>query len=194
MKKLLAIVVMTLLLTTCGFEAKAEKLPNPGIKPIVSKTFIDYLIELKLTNEEELRIAQENQKIIKRTFEINERMKLLNNQVGNTWYVFSGSTTRGWDCSGLVLWFYSGFGVNLEHSATAQMTSGEIVQEPKIGDIVSFKYHGSNLSYHNGIYAGDGFYIHAPRPGKLTSISEIVLSAGNHSSVVYTRINIDVLD
>jgi hypothetical protein len=194
MKKAFAIAAVTALIVICGIPAKANNVPAQKTQILVPENFIDFMIELKVTNEEQLRIDKENEKLAKRLFLLNQRMQSLNDRVGKTWYVFSGSTPQGWDCSGLVLWFYSEFGIILEHSATAQASSGEIVEEPMIGDIVSFKYNGSNRSYHNGIYAGDGLYIHAPKPGKLTSISDIALSAGNHSSVVYTRINIDVLD
>jgi cell wall-associated NlpC family hydrolase len=142
----------------------------------MQENFIDYLVELK------------------RTKEINARIYLLKKQVGKTWYIFSGNTPRGWDCSGLVMWFYSDLGYELEHSVNDQMVSGEIVTEPMIGDIVTLKYKGNKRGYHNGIYAGDGFYIHAPQPGRLTSLDLISASGGSYSDVVYTRIIPSVVD
>jgi cell wall-associated NlpC family hydrolase len=176
MKKLLAIAAMTALMTTCGIQAKAQSTYRPEIQVVMQENFIDYLVELK------------------RTKEINARIYLLKKQVGKTWYIFSGNTPRGWDCSGLVMWFYSDLGYELEHSVNDQMVSGEIVTEPMIGDIVTLKYKGNKRGYHNGIYAGDGFYIHAPQPGRLTSLDLISASGGSYSDVVYTRIIPSVVD
>jgi len=176
MKKLLAIVAMTALMTTCGIQAKAENVHRAQIQVITQQNFIDYLVERK------------------RTEVINTRIDELKEQVGKTWYVFSGSTTRGWDCSGLVMWFYSDLGYELEHSVNDQMVSGQIVTEPMVGDIVTLKYKGSKRGYHNGIYVGDGFYIHAPQPGRLTSLDLISVSGGSYSDVVYTRIIPSVIE
>ena len=170
MKKLLAIVAMTAVMTTCGIQAKAQNVYMPQTQVITQESFMDYLVERK------------------RTEVINNRIDELKQQVNKTWYVFSGSTTRGWDCSGLVMWFYSDLGYELEHSVNDQMVSGQIVTEPMVGDIVTLKYKGSKRGYHNGIYVGDGFYIHAPKPGRLTSLDSISASGGSYSDVVYTRI------
>jgi cell wall-associated NlpC family hydrolase len=196
MKKILAIIAMTILITTFSFTTgvKADDRTQAETNRITSSNFINYLIEIKNKKEETERINKENKRIAKRAFLINQRIESLQETVGKTWYVFSGSTPRGWDCSGLVLWFYSELGSNLTHSVTAQMNSGEIVQEPMIGDIVTFKYRGSSRGYHNGVYVGNDLYIHSPRPGKLTSLASISGSAGSYSEVVYTRINIDVLE
>jgi cell wall-associated NlpC family hydrolase len=43
------------------------------------------------------------------TARLNEVIKYLKSRVGETSYVFSGSSPRGWDCSGLVKWTYERF-------------------------------------------------------------------------------------
>jgi hypothetical protein len=177
MKKLLAIVAMTAVMTTCGIQAKAKNVYTPQMQVMTDQNFIDYLVERKQLQDYEIKKEQ-----------IQERVNELNQYVNKTWYVFSGSTTRGWDCSGLVKWFYSDLGYELEHSVNDQMVSGQIVTEPMVGDIVTLKYKGSKRGYHNGIYVGDGFYIHAPKPGRLTSLDSISASGGSYSDVVYTRI------
>jgi cell wall-associated NlpC family hydrolase len=116
---------------------------------------------------------------------MQNRILELTEHVDKTWYVFSGSTPSGWDCSGLVMWFYSDFGVEFEHSATKQMHSGEITTEPTPGDIISFSYNGE-IAYHNGIYIGDGKYIHAPSGGRKTTISSIDTLPEKHR--VFTKI------
>jgi cell wall-associated NlpC family hydrolase len=87
----------------------------------------------------------------------------------------------------MVLWFYKDLGFDLEHSATKQMLAGTIVEEPLPGDIVSFSSNGGKNSYHNGIYVGDGLFIHSPRPGFRTKIASVEKSSSN-STIVYTRI------
>lgn len=110
-------------------------------------------------------------------------------QVGKTWYVFSGSTPRGWDCSGLVMWTYEQMGVQLEHRASRQANAGTKVSEPKYGDIVVFTYNGSKSAYHTAIYLGEDLMLHAGGgKGEATSIASISKFAGNHTKVSFVRI------
>jgi cell wall-associated NlpC family hydrolase len=122
------------------------------------------------------------------TQQINKAVKKLNKTVGKTWYVFSGSTPQGWDCSGLTMWFYEQVGVQLEHRASKQQSVGIKTKTPKVGDLVVFKYKGYNTAYHVGIYIGDGNMIHAPREGQRTSIESVATFAGNYSKVSYRQI------
>ena len=112
----------------------------------------------------------------------------LKSRVGKTWYVFSGSTPSGWDCSGLVYWAYEQLGVPLEHSANKQGNSGTKVRTPKVGDIVVFGYKGSKTYYHSSIYIGDGKVIHAGfRKGTSTSIIALDDPSFRHSTATFIR-------
>jgi hypothetical protein len=108
MKKLVIIftLALTLVLLVPPAEANDAQLEEPPQQNSIS--IIDMMIEMKMNN----RIAQ------------------LTEHVEKTWYVFSGSTPSGWDCSGLVMWFYSDFNIELTHSATDQMNSGLLVDTP----------------------------------------------------------------
>ena len=183
MKKLLAIAAMTMTLTTCGITANAVTPTGEVIMESDQQSFIDLLIDMKETEQAELRAEI-----------MQSRIQSLGKHVDKTWYVFSGITPDGWDCSGLVMWFYSEFGIELEHSVTAQIESGRVVDDPKPGDIVAFKHNGSSVGYHNGIYIGNDLYVHAPREGRRTTLSSVSEYAGKHSDVVYTRIYLSVLD
>ena len=131
------------------------------------------------------------EKIANDTTKLNETLALVKNQIGITRWVLGGSTTRAWDCSGLVTWTYGHLGIELRHSATAQRLSGVIVTEPKIGDLVSFNHKGWKSAYHIGIYVGPDEMLHSGgKPGdrtELRSISDWSKVNGN-SEVVYTRI------
>lgn len=131
------------------------------------------------------------ERVAKNTKNLNKAVAAVKKYVGKTWYVLSGSTPEAWDCSGLVMWTYGNLGITLHHSASAQKVSGDIVTEPKIGDIVAFTYKGSKSAYHVGIYIGPDQMVHAGG-GKgdrteIVSISKWAKGNGN-TNVTYTRI------
>ena len=76
-------------------------------------------------------------------------------------YVYSGSTTRGWDCSGLTMWFYAQLGIDIPHSASAQSRIGELVEEPQIGDIIVIREPGRKSYHHSMLYIGNNQAIHS---------------------------------
>jgi cell wall-associated NlpC family hydrolase len=131
------------------------------------------------------------EKIASDTKTLNETLVLVKNQIGKTPWVFQGSSTRAWDCSGMVRWTYAHLGLDLRHSASAQRLAGEIVTEPKIGDLVSFNYRSYGSAYHIGIYVGPDEMIHAGgKPGDRTEIRSISgwSKDNNNSDVTYTRL------
>jgi len=85
-------------------------------------------------------------------------------------YVFGGQTPGGIDCSGYVLFVYSQFGVKLPHSVYQQAKMATKIPEEEAvpGDIVVF-----NDFSHNGIYAGNGNFYHAPQPGDRVKLAPI---------------------
>jgi peptidoglycan endopeptidase LytE len=144
----------------------------------------------KKQDELEAEIAK-LEKIAADTKALNEALVLVKKQVGITPWVFQGSDTRSWDCSGLVKWTYAHLGIDLYHSATWQRYWGAIVTEPKIGDLVSFNYKNYSSAYHIGIYIGPDEMIHAGgKPGDRTEIISISEWAkdNSNSDVMYTRI------
>ena len=105
---------------------------------------------------------------------IEKRIDQLSQHVNKTWYVFSGSTPRGWDCSGLVVWFYGGIGIEVPHSATKQGLMKPKVKDPVLGDIVVTKYINSKNFIHSGIYIGDNKMIHSGfKKGQKTEVIDL---------------------
>jgi cell wall-associated NlpC family hydrolase len=131
------------------------------------------------------------EKVASDTKTLNETLFLVKNQIGKTPWVFQGSSPRAWDCSGLVKWTYAHLGLDLYHSASSQRLSGEFVDEPKIGDLVSFNHRSYGSAYHIGIYVGPDEMIHAGgKPGDRTEIRSISGWAKDNggSGVKYTRL------
>jgi cell wall-associated NlpC family hydrolase len=77
--------------------------------------------------------------------------------VGQVPYVLTGSTPRGWDCSGFTRYVFAKFDIDLEHSAGRQSRTGTWTAIPQPGDLVSFE-RGKGIE-HIGIYVGDGVIV-----------------------------------
>lgn len=186
-KKIAAIGIVTLVLTSCMTSAQAKVIEEPINKieisnPKPKSPFIQEIIAHKQFTARALTLS-------KNTKDLNSAMNKVKQKVNRTWYVFSGSTPEGWDCSGLVKWTYEHLGFDLYHSATAQIDFGRVVRKPKYGDLVGFQYFGSDRYYHVGIYISDDLMIHAGgKKGDKTELRSISDFAGNYSKVVYSRI------
>lgn len=89
-------------------------------------------------------------------------------------YVFGGDTPAGFDCSGYTEFVFAQFGIALPHSVHAQNRLGIQIKasDAQPGDLVIF----DDLS-HEGIYAGNGNFYHAPRPGDSVKLAPIFTSA-----------------
>ena len=77
-------------------------------------------------------------------------------------YVWAGSSPSGFDCSGLVMYAFGQVGVAVPHNAAQQFRLGVPVARDRLvpGDVVFF-----NQLRHNGIYLGDGRFVHSTKPG-----------------------------
>lgn len=186
-KKFAAIGLATLVFTSCMPSAQARVIEKP-INNIevpasdIRSPFIQKIIDQKEFSVRALTLSEN-------TKDLNSAMKKVKNHVNKTWYVFSGSTPSGWDCSGLVKWTYEHLGFDLYHGATRQIESGKIVSKPKYGDLVGFQYFGSSRYYHVGIYISDDLMLHSGgKKGDKTEFRSISDFAGNYSKVVYSRI------
>ena len=127
-----------------------------------------------------------------RSRQIDSVIALLKKRVGRTWYVFSGGTPSGWDCSGLTMWAYEQLGVVLPHSANKQARSGSKVVSPEIGDLVLFGYKGTNTYFHASIYIGNNKVIHAGfKKGQTTSILDLGSASVKNTKMKFVRVDLD---
>ncbi len=76
-------------------------------------------------------------------------------------YVFGGTSTTGFDCSGYVQHVFAMLGITVPRTADAQYDAGHrIVGAMKPGDLVFFTTYAPGVS-HVGIYLGNGQFVHA---------------------------------
>jgi len=175
-KRLLAIGILSLTLTGCVTpQASAAEIPTT--KTVVKK----YNNSINLTTD-----LVHTAKINKNTKKMQQTLMKIFHRVNKTPYVFAGSSTYGWDCSGMVVWMYEQFGITLPHSATKQAHIGQRVSTPKIGDIVIFGYKGYKSFYHSAIYIGKGKVVNA-NSGAGTTIIEPLTNYKNNR-IAYVRV------
>ena len=90
-------------------------------------------------------------------------------------YVWGGTTTSGFDCSGFTKYVYQQFGYTLNRTAAQQLNNGYSVSSLEPGDLVFFNntYSTSAAASHVGIYIGNNQFIHSASGGvKVTNLSD----------------------
>lgn len=171
-KQLIALATMGAIFAGCSSSATAAQMPAPQATVKTNPDFMTIVMQ----DAQEHRMA----KVVKQ----------LKKRIGKTWYVFSGSTPRGWDCSGLTRWAYEQIGVELPHSANKQARAGIKVATPAIGDLVLFGYPGTNTFFHASIYIGDNKVIHAGfKRGQTTSILDLESASVKNTKMRFVRVN-----
>lgn len=85
----------------------------------------------------------------------------IDNVVG-TPYKWGGTTVKGFDCSGFILYIFNQYNVKLPRTSKTQAQKGiKVAQEDLLpGDLVFFNTYGKNIS-HAGIYIGNGQFAHS---------------------------------
>src|SRR2546421_365599 len=88
-------------------------------------------------------------------------------------YVFGATGPSSFDCSGFVMWSYAQAGISLPRTSYEQADAGPHVSMSELqpGDIVVM-----NGGEHVGLYAGNGYILHAPHTG--STVRYEALSAG----------------
>jgi peptidoglycan DL-endopeptidase CwlO len=84
-------------------------------------------------------------------------------------YVWGGTGSNGFDCSGLIQFAYAQVGILLPRVSTAQIGSGSpISPDPQLlqpGDVLGFSDSGTRRTDHVGLYIGGGEFIHSSSSG-----------------------------
>ena len=91
-------------------------------------------------------------------------------------YVWAGTSTAGFDCSGFVYTLFRTFGIWLSRDAQEQVFEGEVhtYEEAIPGDLLFFAYQeGNGAVHHVGIYLGNDQMIHSQTPGSKVMITKL---------------------
>jgi cell wall-associated NlpC family hydrolase len=90
-------------------------------------------------------------------------------------YVWAGSSPSGFDCSGFTMYVWGQLGVKLGHYTGYQYYEGRRVPPDQLepGDLVFFHANSAGVPQHEGMYVGNGSFIHAPHTGDVVKISSI---------------------
>ena len=85
------------------------------------------------------------------------------------YYIYGGTTTAGFDCSGYTQYVFAKLGINLPRTAEEQRQAVTAVSNPQPGDLVFFDSPAS----HVGIYAGNGMMWDSPHSGAAVQLQSI---------------------
>ncbi len=90
-------------------------------------------------------------------------------------YVYGGTTSSGFDCSGLTYYCFVNNGYTMNRTASQQYKQGSYVEKEALepGDLVFFASPGSWTIGHVGLYIGDGKFIHASSGSAKVITSEL---------------------
>jgi len=92
------------------------------------------------------------------------------------YYIYGGTTTAGFDCSGYTQYVFAKVGISLPRTAEQQRQAVTTVSAPQVGDLVFF----GAPAYHMGIYAGNGMMWDSPKTGSPVAKRDIWSSTATY--------------
>ena len=88
-------------------------------------------------------------------------------------YRYGGSTTQGFDCSGLVQYAYAKSGKHIPRTTAQQWQQLQPIKNDnlQVGDLLFFRIEGKIA--HVGLYLGSRRFVHAPASGREVEVAEL---------------------
>lgn len=88
-------------------------------------------------------------------------------------YRYGGSSTSGFDCSGLVQFSYARAGKNVARTTRQLWSTTTPVRRAdlRVGDLLFFSFEGKMS--HVGLYIGEQRFVHAPSSGRKVSVASL---------------------
>jgi len=93
------------------------------------------------------------------------------NNIGRPYKWGGDSPSKGFDCSGLIVYTYKKVDIYIPRTTEEQFSSGKPVLKKKLkpGDLVFFKNPTAQKVNHVGIFIGENTFVHAPGQGRSVS-------------------------
>ena len=91
-------------------------------------------------------------------------------------YLWGGTSSCGYDCSGLMYRLFESAGIRIPRDAGDQACYGKRVEKEELlpGDLVFFADNkGRGKVHHVGMYVGNGAFLHSPRTGHPVRIDRL---------------------
>ena len=156
-------------------------------KPLISNTPIAETTSRGATTRE-IATTTENSAIetTDTTISAGEKLVSFAKQYLGYKYVYGGSSSSGFDCSGFVYYVYNSCGYSLSRLCPTQSTSGIAISRSELqqGDLVFFNNTSDGSIGHVGMYIGGGQFIHAANQRR--GITTDTLNSGYYNTYYYS--------
>ncbi|QGH34736.1 hypothetical protein GI584_12140 [Gracilibacillus salitolerans] len=136
----------------------------------------------------ESSVKEENTSSFETSVNASQIISSAKNHIG-TPYLWGGTSTSGFDCSGYLQHVFNQLGANLPRTVSEIWNATKHVDQPSIGDLVFFETYKPGPS-HAGIYLGDGKFIHAGESNGV-EISELNISYWSERYLGSKRVILD---
>lgn len=158
---------------TKGDAVSIKEIRN-GMYIVVDGNGVEYQLKPSDLDVRGNGAANRGAKVPKNTGAANKVVSAAYAAIG-TPYVGGGTSSRGYDCSGLTYSIYlNELGIRLPRSSRDQVAAGRQVSKSELapGDILFFRTTGSGIG-HVGVYIGDNNMIHASTGQRRVMITDI---------------------
>lgn len=96
----------------------------------------------------------------------------------------------GFDCSGFIWWVYQQNGITLPRTTAEQAEAGVPVPGNALrpADILVFRTGSGMHGLHTGVYTGNGFFIHSPKPGSTVREETLAIAYWQRNFIAARRV------